>query len=181
VSANGAQPQPQAEAQGAQPGPGGPTHSRTLARLVQGKNINEKTLLATDYLNHFNEIIMLLELIPDMPDCLEDAKAWRPKSYVEHFRDSSFEEKELAVLAYENAPQRFRAPFDSAVATMDDLVFRAIENIESGLQAGNAGLLAETVATATANLRRLVDVASAIIHGDEITLDQKEIDSILNV
>ncbi|MEE8500510.1 MAG: hypothetical protein V3S27_08035 [Kiloniellales bacterium] len=34
--------------------PGRPSHSRTLGRLVQGKNINEETLLATDYLNHFN-------------------------------------------------------------------------------------------------------------------------------
>jgi len=33
---------------------------------VAGKNINEKTLLATDYLNHFNEIIMLIELVPDL-------------------------------------------------------------------------------------------------------------------
>jgi len=38
-------------------------------------NINEKTLLATDYLNHFNEFVMVLDLIPDMPDCLKDAEA----------------------------------------------------------------------------------------------------------
>ena len=29
---------------------------------VRGKNINEETLLATDYLNHFNEIIMLFDI-----------------------------------------------------------------------------------------------------------------------
>ena len=162
------------------PASGGPTHARTLARLVEGKNINEKTLLATDYLNHFNEITMLLELIPAMPDCLEEAKAWRPKSYIEHFRDSSFAEKELAILAYENAPDRFRAPFDSAIATMDVLVARAVENIEAALKTGNEDLVADTVATASDNLRKFVDVASAIIHGDERTMDQSEIDRILN-
>ena len=57
---------------------------------IKGTNIDERTLLATDYLNHFNEIVMLLELVPDLPDCLEDAKEWRPKSYAEHFRDSGF-------------------------------------------------------------------------------------------
>ena len=47
-----------------------------IARLVRGKNINETSLLATDYLNHFNEIIMLLDMIPSMPECLEDARGW---------------------------------------------------------------------------------------------------------
>ena len=64
---------------------GGIGFPRTLRRLVQGKNIHQDTLLATDYLNHFNEIVMLLELVADMPDCLEDALEWQPKSYEDHF------------------------------------------------------------------------------------------------
>ena len=156
-----------------------PSHSRTLARLVRGKNINETSLLATDYMNHFNEIIMLIELIPSMPDCLEDAMAWRPKSYTEHFQDSGFAEKDLAILAYENAPPRFREPFDSAVATMDTLVARALERMSAAIESGNEELLNETAATATQNLRHFVDIASAIINGDELTVDQDKIDEIL--
>ncbi len=56
-----------------------------LKALVLDTNVNDDTYLATDYLNHFNEIVMLLEMIPDMPDILEDAKEWRPKSYDQHF------------------------------------------------------------------------------------------------
>ena len=52
---------------------------------VRGTNISEQTLLATDYLNHFNEIVMLLEMLADIPECFEDAKAWAPKSYPDHF------------------------------------------------------------------------------------------------
>ena len=48
-------------------------------------NINPKTGLATDYLNHFNEAIMLLEMIPSMPECTGDFLAWEPLSYAEHF------------------------------------------------------------------------------------------------
>ena len=59
---------------------------------VKGKNINEQTLLATDYLNHFNEIVMLIEMVPDMPECLDDILEWTPKSYTQHFEDSSFTE-----------------------------------------------------------------------------------------
>ncbi len=160
--------------------PVAPSHSRTLARLVRGKNINETSLLATDYLNHFNEIIMIIEMIPSMPECLEDAKAWQPKSYANHFQDSAFSDRDLAILAYENAPARFREPFDSAVATMDALVARGLEKIEAALETGNEGLIADTAATSTNNLRKFVDVASAIIHGDEVTVDQSEIDDILS-
>ena len=65
------------------------TYTRTFRKLVSGTNINEQTLLATDYLNHFNEVVMLIEMIADMPECLEDAQAWAPKSYQDHFRDSN--------------------------------------------------------------------------------------------
>src|SRR5262249_53928612 len=62
---------------------------RDVAGLLKA-NINPVSLLATDYLNHFNEAVMLLELIPDMPDMLTDAKRWAPKPYKQHFRDSGF-------------------------------------------------------------------------------------------
>ena len=69
--------------------PDNPAIAALRARLI-GTNINEKTLLATDYLNHFNELVMVLDLIPDMPECLEDARGWMPKSYEDHFADSQF-------------------------------------------------------------------------------------------
>ena len=43
-------------------------------------NINPATGLATDYLNHFNEAIMLLEMLSAMPDCAEDFLVWEPMS-----------------------------------------------------------------------------------------------------
>ena len=35
-------------------------------------NINPATGLATDYLNHFNEAIMLLEMLSSCPECRDD-------------------------------------------------------------------------------------------------------------
>lgn len=155
------------------------THARTLTRLVSGKNIHGTTLLATDYLNHFNEVIMLLELLPDMPEMIEEARSWRPKTYVEHFRDSGFADKELAIFAYENAPAQFRRPFDAAVAAIDELAGSAIERIAAALDGGDHDLAATAVANASQRLRQLVDVASAIIHGDRKAMDQTGIDAIL--
>ena len=56
------------------------------AARLRAANINPRTGLATDYLNHFNEAIMLLEMIPDMPECFEDFLGWQPLSYAEHFK-----------------------------------------------------------------------------------------------
>ena len=57
------------------------------ARLIAA-NINPTTLLATDYLNHFNEASMMLEMLPEIPDCITDLVQWRPLTYAEHFAES---------------------------------------------------------------------------------------------
>lgn len=160
-------------------GTGRPTHPRTLGLLVRGKNINPETLLATDYLNHFNEIIMLLEMVPSMPECFDDARAWAPKSYEAHFRDSAFTDKELAILAYYNAPERFRVPFDVTVARMDELVLKGRERIADAIAGGETEQVAQAVAEVSHKLQKLVDLASAIIHGKKRAMDQSEIDDIL--
>src|SRR5256886_5047348 len=41
------------------------------AARLRTANINPRTGLATDYLNHCNEAIILLEMIPDMPKCAD--------------------------------------------------------------------------------------------------------------
>ena len=156
------------------------SHARTLAKLVRGKNIHEETLLATDYLNHFNEVIMLIGMISDMPECLEDAKDWEPKSYEEHFRDSAFADKDLAILAYENAPPRFRIPFDNTVSQMNGMVAAGVLRIEAALGEGNPEKVTDLVQNISRNLQRLVDTASAIIHGAERAMDQTEIDTMLD-
>src|SRR3546814_16752458 len=78
--------------------------TRTYRRLVRGTNINATSLLATDYLNHSNEVVMVLELVPDMPEIIEEAAAWPPVTYIQHFAASALSARELAIWAYEKAP-----------------------------------------------------------------------------
>ena len=146
---------------------------------VKGTNINPQTLLATDYLNHFNEIVMTLEMIPDMPELLDDAKAWRPKTYPEHFQESRFAERELAIEAYEHVPARFRQPFELTIGTLDSLVAMTLERAEAALAAGQFERLKGIVNDASGAIRSLVDSASAIIHGTVHTMEQSEIDELL--
>src|SRR3954453_428682 len=92
------------------------------AARLRAANINPRTGLATDYLNHFNEAIMLLEMIPDMPDCFEDFLGWKPLSYREHFTASNFKARDLAIAAYEAADPACRDEFDNLSATMTSIL-----------------------------------------------------------
>src|SRR3954454_17093904 len=78
------------------------------AAELRAANINPKTGLATDYLNHFNEAVMLLEMIPDVPECAEDFLDWKPLSYREHFVASHFKARDLAISAYDSADPAVR-------------------------------------------------------------------------
>jgi len=153
--------------------------TRTYRLLVRGKNVNQETLLCTDYLNHFNEVVMLIELVGSMPECIEDLRAWRPKSYAEHFRDSNFTDRELAILAYDNAPAQHREPFDRTVELLDQAVAAAIRELDGAVQAGNPERTEAVAARASAKLHALIDVVGGIINGHQAVIDQSQIDAIL--
>ena len=98
-----------------------PEAYQALCARAKGTTINSQTLLATDYLNHFNEVVMLFEMIADMPDMMDE---WQPKSYQDHFRESVFKEKDLAVEAYDHVPPEFKIPFEKTISTLNRLVGR---------------------------------------------------------
>src|SRR5689334_15242728 len=103
------------------PPPSGHIDEARAAQL-RAANINPRTGLATDYLNHFNEAIMLLEMIPDMPECAEDFLSWHPLTYAEHFTASNFRARDLAIEAYESADPTTRAEFDNITNTMTSIL-----------------------------------------------------------
>jgi hypothetical protein len=145
---------------------------------VADTNISDTSLLATDYLNHFNEVVMLIDMIPDMPECLEDVREWRPKSYAEHFADSGLPEADLAIAAYRHSPEAYRLPLERTVDSLNRLVDSSLERIAETMETGDRAALGDVAARASRNLQRLVEVASAIINGATNTIDQSEIDGM---
>lgn len=147
---------------------------------VQGTNISEKTLLATDYLNHFNEIVMLIEMIPDMPDMLEDCRIWQPKSYAEHFRDSGFSDRDLAIEAYEHVPGKFKRPFEDTIAQAHQVIRHTLERVEADINEAVPEKLRMDCQTSVAMIHRIIQVANGIIHGTAHVMEQGEIDLYLS-
>ena len=134
------------------------------ASRLASANINPTTGLATDYLNHFNEAIMMLEIVPEMPDCIEDFLAWQPLTYSEHFTKSQLRDRDLAVAAYDAAQPRARARLDQLAETMNALLVVTRDALREGLPAHEASVLAEYAAV---QLRPLVVEAGAVINGHD--------------
>jgi hypothetical protein len=151
----------------------GPKQEARAAQL-RAANINPRTGLATDYLNHFNEAIMLLEMIPDMPECSEDFLGWQPLSYGEHFTASNFKARDLAIEAYEAADTKIRAEFDNLTTAMTSILTAVSAAMRDARQDKTRATLAEQ---ATGWVKPLVALAGGIINGPGAEAD---VDFIMN-
>ncbi|MEI9904332.1 MAG: hypothetical protein WDN06_10405 [Asticcacaulis sp.] len=142
-------------------------------------NVNPRTGLATDYLNLFNEAIMLFEMGLDMPDMAEELADWQKRDYVEHFEQSGFEMKDVVIAAYHYAPASVRMRFDPAVR-------RALAAFDSSIEILLSSNLGD--ADARADLEaRLHDMKAMVveldshIHGRTAAMDvdiQNEVDAL---
>lgn len=135
-----------------------------VVRLAEA-NINPLTGLATDYLNHFNEAIMLLEILPMDPDSLADFLAWRPMTYAEHFAASHFKDREIAIAAYDAADPNAREHLDALADMMTEVLGatrEALQRVSPELPPG------EVAARASSWLKPLVARAGAVINGIEL-------------
>src|SRR3954453_15940160 len=142
--------------------PAGSAIDPARAAMLGAANINPRTGLATDYLNHFNEAVMLLEMIPDIPDCADDFLEWHPLSYSEPFTASNFKARDLAISAYEQADPAIRAEFDQLTNTMTSILIAVGQAMREANQDKTRAKLAEQ---AIHWVKPLVMAAGGVING----------------
>jgi hypothetical protein len=133
------------------------------AAKLSDANINPRTGLATDYLNRFNEAIMLLEMLASCPDCIADFLEWQPMSYREHFIASRFKDRFMAVAAYEAAEPAVRDCLDMLAGTMTAVLEAARTAMRANLPPQTAQHLAQQTAAA---LKPMLARAGAVINGE---------------
>jgi hypothetical protein len=127
-------------------------------------NINPLTGLSTDYLNHFTEAVMVLEMVAGLPECLDDLRAWRPKTYTEHFATSRFANREAVIRAYEAADPAVRAALDEASATLNAVLVETRSVVLEHLATPAAGALAQR---GLQWLKPLIARTAAVINGNK--------------
>lgn len=161
-----------ATASNSAPRTGGAISPERAAELAAA-NINPRTGLATDYLNHFNEAIMLLEMIPDMPECAEDFLSWKPLSYADHFIASNFKARDLAIAAYNEAHPAIRGEFDVIAANMTSILTAVGDAMRAARHDETRAQLADQ---ATVWVKPLVALAGGVING----VNGADVDKIMN-
>ncbi len=127
-----------------------------------GLNINPDTGLCTDYLNHFSEAIMALEMLAAVPESLDDFLAWKPCSYTEHFAASNFKNRDAVIAAYHAANPATRQSLDALVDSMHAMLAATRAVMGVGPDVTTALPLAES---ALATIKPLVARASMVING----------------
>ncbi|HMF26700.1 MAG TPA: hypothetical protein VKG24_31930 [Pseudolabrys sp.] len=141
------------------------TRDADAALRLSEAHINPTTGLATDYLNRFNEAVMLLDMLSSCPELRDDFLAWEPMSYREHFRTSHFKTRELAIRAYDGADPNVRDTLDTLAVTMTIV-------LEATRAAMDADRRPETLAALAENaigwLKPLIARAGAIINGEPV-------------
>ncbi|PCI63937.1 MAG: hypothetical protein COB37_03015 [Kordiimonadales bacterium] len=146
-----------------------------------GANINPETFLATDYLNHFNEIVMLLEMIPDMPELIEDASEWAPKTYNQHFLDSGFQAKDLAVRAFNLAPDGIRNAFNQVCESMNTTILTTLAGLVhlNVAERGFSPAARELVRQRVQIIHELLMKLNQVIHGqigDDFSIGENQVE-----
>jgi hypothetical protein len=125
-------------------------------------SLNPKTGLSTDYLNHFTEAIMILEMVGAQPECADDLRAWRPKTYCEHFATSSFRNRAALIAAYATADPAAVAALERSSETLNTALARTRDVVIAHLGTSTAGSLPKH---ALSRLRPLVARVAAAING----------------
>jgi len=145
---------------------------------IAGTTIDGATLLSTDYFNTFNEVVMLLGMLPEMPEMIGDIDAWRFRTYEEHFAECRLPFAALAVEAYAYVPPAVRDRFEETIAEMRDTVDEArgaLGPLAANAESDRFKLSALAYST---RLQGLIDTRSSIVHGTDQTSDQSAIDAM---
>lgn len=133
--------------------------------------VNPMTGLATDYLNVFNEYVMLAELVDDgsLPaECLSD---WQPIDYESHFAQSKLKNADDILLAYRALAHDDRLTFETAVNEMIGLI------LDHQHSSGVSGI---------SSIKKKHESLSAIIAGEisqsahDLTRSQADIDALFD-
>jgi hypothetical protein len=145
--------------------------ARAFAPAGRISTINPSTGLSTDYLNHFTEALMVLEMGAMMSECLEDLRNWAPKTYRDHFAASRFNEREAVLAAYEAAEPAVRAALDQVTQRLNTALMAIRDRVLADGTCASASL---------ATVKPLIAHAAAIINGADAGGSQASVDAMMS-
>lgn len=126
-------------------------------------NVNLVSGLATNYLNHYIEIFLLLEILPDMPECFEDIRLWRPISYCDHVMQSKLPSNEIVLRAYEAVDEKRKTQLASIAKRIDHGLQSFIARAGAALDCSDQDMLRTIRAESNRFLTPLIEEMTGVI------------------
>lgn len=130
--------------------------------------VNPASGVANDYLNHFNEILLLIENLPVLlPEMVDELLQWSPKTYQEYFQSSPLPGSAAAIAIYERLGENFRNSFETRVAEINKLAGDSVAIISNQRDVdGNlcATHVEEFCEAASAQMRKRLQEAENLVN-----------------
>jgi hypothetical protein len=123
--------------------------------------------LSTDYLNHYSEILMLIEMASFDEAIVAEIAAWQPIGYRDYFVKSPLRRAATALSAYNALPSDRRTAFEQTLQVLDKLTLAAILALQPPCHPQNLILIGEVIGPA---IRRLIDRAAAFLNSGGASL-----------
>lgn len=132
--------------------------------------VNPKSGIANDYLNHFNEVFLMIENLPVLlPEMVDELMEWKPVSYTDYFKNSPLPAGAETLKIYEALDPSFRSDFEAMIELLDRIVLSSVELISSHrLPDGSIepDTVAEMCEKYAGDLRAVLDRAADLVnHG----------------
>jgi hypothetical protein len=167
--------------------PSGKGDPRGLKAETRAEDAGLHRGLSNDYLNHYSEALMLIEMAADDPAITADLVDWRPVDYRTYFGASELRRASAALAAYDALPANRREAFERLVAAMDTLTDLAIFALQPPCDPSRSPEIALVIAETAPALRKLIDRAAIFLNsggqelapGNDNEQAQSAIDRIL--
>ncbi len=150
-----------------------------IRQKVAGTNIDPRSLLSTDYFNTFNSVVMVLDMVADMPELMDEIEQWQYLDYCTHFSVSGLDFADLAIEAYAYAPQELRQALEQKSIIMKNMVENYGKALRQHLDAGEMDIFAGKAHSAAEQLRGMMEEGNGIVHGDASST-QTQIDTMFD-
>lgn len=103
----------------------------TLELIKQASNlVNPSSGIANDFLNQYNEVLLLVENLPVLlPEMVEELLSWKKKTYEEYFTSSPLPGGDIAIRIYKSLDADFRDRFEAQIEKINKVADKTISVI----------------------------------------------------
>lgn len=140
------------------------TSDQETAQALSDINVNISTGFATNYLNHYVEILLLLEMLPSMPEGVDDIKQWQPINYSDHVKQSGLPNHHLVLEAFNHTDWKRREALEKASNTADVAILHYAKKAINAASNGDTDLIQTIAEEAKVVLTPILEKISGVIN-----------------